>query len=128
MQLFYGPTNKQKDRALDTRNSNFRCMLKPYVYLFIFINVKIEQACILSFSSGLPKLLITKKKLPSVPLSHQCRLVLTDITQIFRSLIHATMWILSVDEYKSCLSFWHYLGAGFQCQHRPLSQLNLPVR
>ena len=38
MQLFYGPVNKQRHRALDTRNSgfvsanvSFRCTLKPYV-------------------------------------------------------------------------------------------------
>ena len=39
----------------------FRCSLKPYVYIFVFVNIEAKQACILSFSFGFPKLLIAKK-------------------------------------------------------------------
>ena len=42
MQPFGGPVNKQRHRALNTRNSSFaganmtfRCILKPYVYICI---------------------------------------------------------------------------------------------
>ena len=63
MQLFYGSVNKQRDTAVDARNVrtnvSFRCTLKPYVYIFVFVNIRVKQTCIKSFSFGLLKLLIT---------------------------------------------------------------------